>query len=122
MKKNCLTTDMLSWALHCSKTTGNTRLVLAMMATMADETGIVTSSGGDLMRRTNLSRNTIKRALRRLVEAEEVRCLISTTGGRRGRVSKEIAQQASDGRGVYQLNCFSRQGKFIGTEAMKEAA
>jgi pyocin large subunit-like protein len=114
--------DTLSWALHCSQTTGNTRLVVTMMATMADESGIITASAGDLMRKTNLSRNTIKRALRRLLEAGEIRCLVTTAGDHQGRVSKEIAQQASDGRGVYQLSCFNRRGEFIGAEAMKEAA
>ena len=114
--------EVLSWALHSTKTTGNTRLVAAMMATMADESGIITASAGDLMRKTNLSRNTIKRALRRLLEAGEVRCLVTTAGDHQGRVSKEIAQQASDGRGVYQLTCFNKRGEFIGAEAMKEAA
>jgi DNA-binding MarR family transcriptional regulator len=114
--------EVLSWALHCSRTTGNTRLVVTQMAIMADESGIITASAGDLMRKTNLSRNTIKRALRRLLEAGEVRCLINTAGDHEGRVSKEVAQQASDGRGVYQLSCFNRRGEFIGAEAMKEAA
>jgi len=93
----------LSWALYESKTSGNTRLVAALLAELADKSGIITASAGDLMRRTKLSRNTIKRALRRLVEAGEVRCLITTKGERLGRVSREIAQQAEDGRGVYQL-------------------
>jgi DNA-binding MarR family transcriptional regulator len=114
--------EVLSWALHSPKTKGNTRLVAAMMAELADESGIFAASCRDLMRKTNFSRNTIKRALRRLVEAGEVRCLINTAGDHQGRVSKEITQQASDGRGVYQLSCFNRRGEFIGAEAMKEAA
>jgi hypothetical protein len=56
-----------------------------------------------MMRKTRLPRNTIKRALQRLVEAGEVRCLISTKGERLGRVSREVAKQAEDGRGIYQL-------------------
>ena len=93
----------LSWALYESKTSGNTRLVAALLAELADESGIITASAGDMMRKTRLPRNTIKRALQRLVEAGEVRCLISTKGERLGRVSREVAKQAEDGRGIYQL-------------------
>jgi len=98
-----MTKHNVSCALYGSRTTGNTRLVAALLAELADNSGIITASAGELMRKTRLPRNTIKRALRRLVEAGEVRCLISTNGERLGRVSREAAKQAEDGRGIYQL-------------------
>ena len=98
-----MTNHNVSCALYGSRTTGNTRLVAALLAELGDESCIITASVGDLMRKTRLARNTIKRALRRLIEAGEVRCLISTDGERLGRVSREVAKQAEDGRGIYQL-------------------
>ena len=98
-----MTKQNVSCALYGSRTTGNTRLVAALLAELADESGIITASAGDMMRKTRLPRNTIKRALRRLIESGEFRCLISTKGERLGRVSREVAKQAEDGRGIYQL-------------------
>lgn len=95
--------DKVRSALYGSRTTGNTRLVAALLAELADESGIITASAGDLMRKTRLPRNTIKRALRRLIDVGEVRCLISTSGERLGRVSREVASRADDGRGIYRL-------------------
>lgn len=93
----------LSWAYHATKTNGNTRFVAAVMAQLAGEQGIITASVGELMKITELSRNTVKRALRRLAEVGEIRCLITTSGERLGRIKRELVQHSDDGRAVYQL-------------------
>jgi hypothetical protein len=98
-----MSAEALCWALHESKAKHSARLVLIVMADAAGEGGVCTDSIGGLCRRTGLSRNAAKSALRTLEERGEIRCVITPDGRQLHPVPPYLARNAEDGRAVYQV-------------------
>lgn len=100
-----MSAEALVFAFGGSKAKHSARLVLIFMADGAAMWGYCTESIGDLSRRTGLSPNTVKKALRTLERIGEIQCVITQDGRILHPVPPNVEQQAKDGRAVYQVLC-----------------
>jgi biotin operon repressor len=94
---------VLDWALYESGANRGARLVLTCLADNANARGVVTLPVNELAAMVSLSRQSISRAIDRLI-----------AGG-------ELAEVGKKGRSVsYRLGCFDEDGRFTGGKTQTE--